>query len=111
MTKKKPVVKTPAKPGAELPLKGVNNPATQKTIDGKGEVFKSPSADVAKQAEVVLVEVMAYNAAKDKLNAAKRKLLQLMEFEHCKHITAPAGGVTVAIDIREGEDRLKFTTI
>lgn len=109
MTKKKiPAIKpksaTPIK-SAELPIKGVNAPASLPTLDGKGEVFKSPSKDISEAAEFVMLRVDEHDIAKEKMNAAKRKLLQLMEFEKVKRVSV---GET-AIEIREGEDKLKFT--
>ena len=109
MTKKKakpPAKAAPAKviKPAELPIDGVNAPASLPALDGKGEVFKSPSQEVSEAAEFVMLKMDEYDIAKEKMNAAKRKLLQLMEFEEVKRVSV---GET-AIEIREGEDRLKF---
>lgn len=109
MTKKE--VKPPAKAApvkitkhTELPIEGVNAPASLPTLDGKSDVFKSPSQEVSEAAEFVMLRVDEHDIAKEKMNAAKRKLLQLMEFEKVKRV---AVGET-AIEIREGEDKLKF---
>ena len=109
MTKKKakpPVTAAPVKviKPAELPIEGVNAPASLPTLDGKSDVFKSPSKDISEAAEFVMLRVNEHDIAKEKMNAAKRKLLQLMEFEKVKRV---AVGET-AIEIREGEDKLKF---